>query len=186
MPQRGLTYQAQGNALGNQGTQVIKALKGRNIKDDLHMPQSLSKVLLHIVFSTKNRQPWLTDGVRSKMHAYLAGACRNQGSEAHRVGGTQDHIHIACTLPRTLTISKLLEEIKRSSSAWVKEQDSNCKEFSWQAGYGAFSLGQSQLGTLLNYIDNQLEHHRHSSFQEEFLDFLQKYGIDYDERYLWE
>ena len=154
IPQRGLTYQAQGNALGNQGT--------------------------------KNGQPWLTDGVRSKMHAYLAGACRNQGSEAYRVGGTQDHIPIACTLPRTLTISKLLEEIKRSSSAWVKEQDSNCKEFSWQAGYGAFSLGQSQLGTLLNYIDNPLEHHRHSNFQEEFLDFLQKYGIDYDERYLWE
>jgi len=150
------------------------------------MAQSLSKVLLHLVFSTKYRTPWITELLQPKIHAYLAGACRNKGSEAFRVGGTEDHIHIACTLPRTLTISKLLEEIKRSSSAWIKKQDPRCKDFSWQAGYGAFSLGQTQRNPLIGYIDNQREHHRHRTFKEEFLDFLHKYEIDYDERYLWD
>ena len=150
------------------------------------MPQSLSKILLHLVFSTKNRTPWLKNSLRLKIHAYIAEVCRNNGSEAYRVGGIADHIHIACTLPRTLTISKLLEEIKRSSSAWIKQQDSSCKNFSWQAGYGAFSLGQSQLSSLIGYIDKQVEHHCHRSFREEFIDFLQKYGVAYDERYLWD
>jgi len=150
------------------------------------MGQSLSKVLLHVVFSTKHRTPWITEVLQPKIHAYLAGTCRNKGSEAFRIGGTKDHIHIACTLPRTLTISKLLEEIKRSSSAWIKKQDSRCNGFSWQAGYGAFSLGQTQRNMLIGYIDNQREHHRHQTFQEEFLDFLHKYEIDYDERYLWD
>lgn len=150
------------------------------------MSQSLSKVLLHIVFSTKNRTPWIKDALRPKIHAYIAQICRNEGSEAYRVGGIEDHIHIACTLSRTLTISKLLEEVKRSSSAWIKQQDSACKEFSWQAGYGVFSLGQSQLPSLIAYIDKQVQHHRHRSFREELIDFFQKYAIAYDERYLWD
>ena len=150
------------------------------------MAQSLVKVVLHIVFSTKNREHWIEDSIRSGLHAYLAGACRAVSSEAYRVGGTDNHVHIACTLPRTLTVSKLLEEIKKSSSAWVKKQDDKFRSFAWQAGYGVFSVGESQVPVLLRYIDNQQEHHRSSTFEEEFLNLLNRYGIKYDERYLWD
>ena len=150
------------------------------------MAQSLAKIVLHLVYSTKNREPWIEDSFRSGLHAYLAGACRAVGSEAYRVGGTDDHVHIACTLPRTLTVSKLLEEIKKSSSVWVKNQDDNLRSFAWQAGYGAFSVGASQVPVLLSYIDNQWEHHHSRTFKEEFLNFLNRYGIEYDERYLWD
>lgn len=150
------------------------------------MPQSLSKILLHLIFSTKNREALIPDGIEQELHAYLAAACRARGSQAYRVGGTANHIHVACTLPRTVMVSKLMEEIKKSSSKWIKEKDQRCVGFSWQAGYGAFSLGQSQLDALVRYIDHQKEHHRKLNFQEEYLDFLKKYKIEYDERYIWE
>ena len=142
--------------------------------------------MLHLVFSTKNRECWIDAGIRPGLHAYLAGACRAVGSEAYRVGGTDDHIHIACTLPRTITVSKLLEEIKKSSSAWMKTQGKDYVKFAWQAGYGAFSLGQSQISTLLIYIEGQEEHHRTRTFKEEFIEFLKRYGVEYDEKYLWD
>ncbi|MDQ7778283.1 MAG: IS200/IS605 family transposase [Planctomycetota bacterium] len=150
------------------------------------MAQSLARILLHVVFSTKNREDLISDGIRDKLHAYLAGACRGQGSEAFRVGGTQNHVHIACSLPRTVAVSELLEEIKKTSSGWMKKQPAGCKRFSWQAGYGAFSLGQSQLDALIRYIENQSEHHRARSFKEEFLELLHRYGVPYDERYVWD
>jgi putative transposase len=150
------------------------------------MPQSLSKILLHLVFSTKNRQPWIAEPVQPKLHAYLAGACRALGSEAYRVGGTDNHVHIGCTLPRTLAVSTLLEEIKKPSSQWMKQQDGIADGFCWQAGYGAFSLGQSQLPALLRYIETQPEHHRTRTFDEELREILKRYGVDYDERYLWD
>jgi len=150
------------------------------------MAQSLSKILLHVVFSTKNRARSIPPDLAKPLHAYLAGACRALGSEAYRVGGTEDHVHIACTLPRTLSVSKLLEEIKKSSSAWFKAKDPRCQGFSWQAGYGVFSLGQSQLNTLIHYIDTQLDHHGSRSFQEELLALFKRYEVEYDERYLWD
>ena len=150
------------------------------------MAQSLSKVLLHVVFSTKNREKTIPSHLRPKLHAYLAGVCRAKGSEAYRVGGTEDHVHIACTLPRTLTMAKLLEEIKKPSSIWMKQQEQGIPNFSWQAGYGIFSLGQSQLPALIQYIDNQEEHHRTRTFKEELLELLEKYGVEYDEKYLWD
>lgn len=150
------------------------------------MAQSLSKILLHLVFSTKNRTASIPQELAGDLHAYLAGSCRALGSEAYRVGGTEDHVHIACTLHRTLTVSKLLEEIKKSSSAWFKTKDPRCKGFAWQAGYGAFSLGQSNLADLVRYIDNQREHHRSKSFREELLDLLRKYEVEYNEQYLWD
>ena len=110
----------------------------------------------------------------------------HEAREAFRVGGTFDHVHIACTLPRTLTMAKLVEEIKKPSSIWMKKQDGGSSHFSWQAGYGIFSLGQSQLQSLLQYIDNQEEHHRRRSFQEELKELLEKYGVEYDETYLWD
>jgi putative transposase len=150
------------------------------------MSQSLSKVLLHVVFSTKNREKTIPAKLRSALYAYLSGVCRARGAEAFRVGGTEDHVHIACTLPRTLTMAKLVEEIKKPSSVWMKQQDGGSSQFSWQAGYGIFSLGQSQLPTLLRYIDNQEEHHRRKGFKEELLELLEKYAVEYDELYLWD
>ena len=150
------------------------------------MAQSLSKILLHVVFSTKNRKRFILPDLQKPLHAYLAGACRALGSEAYRVGGTEDHVHIACTLPRTLTVSKLLEEIKKTSSAWFKGQDPSCRGFAWQAGYGVFSLGQSQLAALVHYIETQEEHHQSISFEEELLTLFKRYAVEYNERYLWE
>ena len=150
------------------------------------MSQSLAKIILHIVFSTKNRADLIPKYLLQEMHAYIASVCRNHGSEAFRIGGTQNHIHIACTLPRTLTVSQLLEEIKKSSSKWIKNRDAPSSEFSWQAGYGVFSLGHSQLDTLIQYIDKQEEHHHQRSFQEELLDLLDRYNLKYDEKYLWD
>jgi REP element-mobilizing transposase RayT len=150
------------------------------------MPQSLSKVLLHLVFSTKNRGDLIPDSVEGDLHAYLAGACRGQGAEAFRAGGTANHVHIACTLPRTLTVSKLVQEIKQASSAWIKTQDPACAGFQWQAGYGAFSLGQSQLPSLVRYIERQKEHHARTTFKEELLALIRKYGVAFDERYIWD
>ncbi len=149
------------------------------------MSQSLSKVLLHVVFSTKQRRKLIPAEVAEELYAYIAGICRQLQSEAYRVGGTEDHVHIACTLPRTIAVSKLLEEVKKASSVWIKGRDVRCRDFAWQAGYGAFSLGQSQLGALIRYIENQREHHRTRSFKEELLVLFDKYGVAYDERYLW-
>ena len=150
------------------------------------MAQSLSKILLHLVFATKNHVPWIDSRVRGELHSYIAGACRNIGVEAFRVGGVADHVHVACSLSRTITVSKLLEGVKKSSSSWMKAQGAGYDLFSWQLGYGAFSLGQSQLQTVVNYIDGQEEHHQKKSFKEEYLEFLKRYGIGYDERYLWD
>ena len=150
------------------------------------MSQSLSKILLHIVFSTKNRMNMISPNIIKELHAYLAGICRMHDSEAFRVGGTENHVHIACTLPRTLSVNKLLEEIKKSSSIWIKKNDSRFQGFAWQAGYGAFSMGQSQLDRLIHYIDTQKEHHQRKTFQEELLELLHKYEIKYDEKYLWD
>ena len=150
------------------------------------MAQSLSKILLHLVFSTKNHEPWITPDIRPAFHGYLAGAVRALNAEAYRVGGVADHVHIACTLPRVMPVSKLLEEIKKTSSAWIKQQYPACRGFAWQAGYGAFSLGQTQLEALVSYIDRQEEHHRKRTFKEEFVEFLKRYGVNYDERYVWD
>ncbi len=150
------------------------------------MAQSLSKILLHVVFGTKRRRPSIPAELSEDLHAYLANSVRALGGEAYRVGGTSDHVHIACTLPRTLSVSKLVEEIKKSSSSWLKTRDRRCGDFRWQAGYGAFSLGQSQLLALMRYIERQGEHHSRRSFREEFEELLRRYGVDYDERYLWD
>jgi len=150
------------------------------------MPQSLSNILLHLIFSTKDRHPWLEPGIRKKAHAFLAGAVRQCECEAYRVGGVADHVHLAVRLSRTLSVADLVKEIKTASSKWLKTQDPTLTDFSWQQGYGVFSVGMSQKETLLHYIDNQEEHHQTRTFQEEYRTFLSKYGIEYDERYVWD
>lgn len=150
------------------------------------MPQSLSKIILHIVFSTRNRESWIFPELRQELYAYLATICKAHKSYALKIGGTVNHIHIATTLPRTLTVSKLVEEIKKSSSKWIKKKDVRLNKFVWQAGYGVFSVGGSQSDDLVRYIEQQEDHHRQKSFQEEYREFLKKYNTEYDERYLWD
>src|SRR5437867_2387276 len=150
------------------------------------MPQSLSQVLIHIVFSTKDRHPWLDPDVRPRMHAYLATVCRDCRCEAYRVGGVADHVHIAARLARTISQSELLEKIKKTSSAWIKTQGTDYEHFFWQGGYGAFSIGFSQIDDLMRYIDNQESHHKTKTFQEEYRELLQKYSVSFDERYVWD
>ena len=150
------------------------------------MAQSLSNVLLHLVFSTKNRRPWIEVEFDEELARYVAGICRELGCPSHKIGGTDDHLHVACSLSRTMPISKLLGEIKASSSKWIKTKGDRYEDFAWQNGYGAFSIGQSQLDYLRHYIANQREHHRQMSYQDEFRELLAKYAVDFDERYVWD
>ena len=150
------------------------------------MPQSLSKVIVHIIFSTKDREPFLDSDVRPRMHAYLATICRDLGGELVRVGGVADHVHIVTTLPRTLSQAQMIEQIKKASSKWIKEVDACYRPFFWQRGYGAFSVSPSQVEAVLQYIDAQREHHRTRTFQEEYRELLRKHGVDFDERYVWD
>ena len=150
------------------------------------MPQSLSKVILHIIFSTKDREPWLGLDVRPRMHAYLATVCRDLGAEVVRVGGVADHVHIVTMLPRTVSQAQLIEQIKKVSSKWIKTLDARYRSFFWQRGYGAFSVSPSQLEAVLEYVDTQQEHHRTRTFQEEYRELLRRHGVDFDERYVWD
>ena len=150
------------------------------------MPQSLSKVILHITFSTKNREPWLDRDVRPRVHAYVATVCRDLGAELVRVGGVADHVHIVTTLPRTVSQAQLVEQIKKASSKWIKALKPQYRGFFWQRGYGAFSVSPSQLKAVLEYVQAQREHHRTRSFQEEYRKLLRQHGIDFDERYIWD
>jgi len=148
--------------------------------------QSLSNVLLHIVFSTKNRDPFIDEDVEESLFKYIGGICRDLKCPSHKIGGTDDHVHIACSLSRTVAISKLVEEIKTGSSKWIKSVDNRFADFTWQNGYGAFSIGQSQLDELVSYIAKQRVHHHRLTFQEEYRAVLMKYGIAFDEKYAWD
>jgi REP element-mobilizing transposase RayT len=150
------------------------------------MPQSLSFLLTHVIFSTKGRAPLLGVTIRPALHAYLATVARNADCECYRVGGVADHVHLAVRFSRTITAAKLVEELKTTSSKWLKTQSPDLAGFSWQRGYGAFSVGPANLDELRRYIDNQEEHHRIHTFQEEYLTFLAKYKIEYEERYVWD
>jgi REP element-mobilizing transposase RayT len=150
------------------------------------MPQSLSLLLIHVIFSTKDRTPIRDASILPALHAYLATVARNAGCECYRVGGVADHVHLAIRLSRTTATSKLVEELKTSSSKWLKTQSPSLANFAWQRGYGAFSVGPTDLAALIHYIDTQEAHHQKHTFQEEFRTFLAKYGIACDERYMWD
>ena len=150
------------------------------------MPQSLAHVLVHLIFSTKDREPFIVPSIRPRLHAYLATVARDAGCECYRVGGVSDHVHLALALSRTLTIADLVENLKTSSSKWIKTESPQMRAFAWQRGYGAFSVGPADREKVCEYIDNQEEHHRHRTFQEEYRAFLTKYGVGFDERYVWD
>ncbi len=150
------------------------------------MAQSLSNVLIHIVFSTKNRNNSIHPSIEKELHCYLMTICSSLKCNALDVGGDQDHVHIICRLARTTTISKLVEKVKSSSSKWIKTKGDSFSTFFWQNGYGAFSTDVSNLSALKKYITNQKKHHLHTNFKDEFRNFLNRYQIGYDERYVWD
>jgi REP element-mobilizing transposase RayT len=150
------------------------------------MPQSLSLNLVHLVFSTKDRMPLITPDVLPQLHAYLATVARHGDGECYRVGGVADHVHFALRLSRTMALADLVSELKTSSTKWLKEQSPGLSKFSWQRGYGAFSIGPKDLETVLAYIDGQAEHHRTKTFQDEYRGFLRHYGVEFEERYVWD
>lgn len=150
------------------------------------MPQSLSFTLIHVVFSTKDRAPFISSPIRPALHAYLATVARNADCECYRVGGVADHVHLAVRLSRTVTVAQLIGELKRSSSIWIKSQSPELDRFAWQRGYAVFSVGPPDQDALIHYIDHQEEHHRTRTFQDEIRAFLTKYGIEFDEKYVWD
>lgn len=141
------------------------------------MSQSLSQVIVHIIFSTKNRETWIDQELRPRLHAYLATVGRDNGSDVYRVGGASDHVHILATLPRTFSQADFLEEIKKHSSRWAKGIGPKYSGFTWQRGYGAFSVGRCELDEKIAYVEGQEEHHRTVSFQEEYRRILREHGV---------
>jgi REP element-mobilizing transposase RayT len=151
------------------------------------MPQSLAKILAHTVFSMKERRPYLRDkALREEMHRYLGGILSNLKCQPIIVGGVEDHVHLLSALVRTSSAAEMVKELKRSSSQWIKTKSAILQDFNWQNGYGMFSIGFSQIPTVKDYIVNQEEHHRRLTFQDEVRALLQRYQIDYDERYVWD
>jgi REP element-mobilizing transposase RayT len=149
------------------------------------MAQSLSKVYVHITFSTKNRQDLIDENIKTSLFHYLGGVCKGLECNPVRVGGYSDHVHILCLLSRKVAQMDLLEELKKQSSKWIKNQGSAYSNFYWQDGYGIFSVNPTQVNVVEEYIENQQEHHKSVSFQDELRAFLKKYKVEYDERYIW-
>jgi REP element-mobilizing transposase RayT len=150
------------------------------------MPQSFALIIIHVVFSTKDRAPILDASIRTALHSYLATVARNAGCECFRAGGMADHVHLAISLSRATSAAKLVEELKTSSSRWLKTRSPALATFSWQRGYAAFSVGPSDLAALRHYIDIQEKHHHKQTYEEELRAFLTKYGIEHDELYMWD
>jgi len=149
------------------------------------MPQSLTKLYAHLIFSTKGRQPFLDEEIRSRVHAYLATIIRNLDSK-WVVGGVADHVHILFDMGKMHAPVKFVEQVKRESSKFVKTLGAKYQKFYWQRGYGMFSVGPAQRTEAEAYVRGQEEHHRTKTFQEEFRTLLEQYGIAYDEQYVWD
>jgi len=150
------------------------------------MAQSLVKNYMHIVFSTKHRLPFIQEAIEQELYSYLGGICKSLECHPVKIGGYTDHIHILCTLSKKITLIKLMEEVKSHSSKWIKTKGDEYLNFYWQNGYGAFSVNPAEIDKVVSYIENQKEHHRKKTFQGEYLAFLRKYKVEYDERYMWD
>lgn len=149
------------------------------------MAQTLTRLLVHIVYSTKNRNELILPAVEADLHRYIGGICRNLESPALGIGGTLDHVHLLVGLSKSTALSQLVMVIKKESSKWIKTKDASLRRFGWQDGYGAFTIGQSQVDPLLRYFRRQKEHHKKISFQDEFRALVLKYEVEFDERYVW-
>ena len=149
------------------------------------LAQSFTFILIHVIFSTKDRMPLISNSIRPELHAYMAGVLRNLNCECYIVGGVEDHVHMAIRIKSSMDLAHVLEKVKSGSSKWIKGKSPGYEKFSWQKGYGAFSISPQYLDPLINYINNQVEHHKKQSFQDEVRGFLAKYKMECDERYLW-
>ena len=150
------------------------------------MPQSLANLYVHLIFSTKERFPFLTKEVRPDLHAYMATVLANLNSPAVLINSVEDHVHVLFNMGRTVTLAQVVEDVKKSSSKWIKTQEPKFGQFAWQAGYGGFSVSESNVPMVAHNIRGQEEHHRVKTFQEEYREFLTKHNIQYDERYVWD
>ncbi len=150
------------------------------------MPQSLVKLLVHVVFSTKNRANLITPEIEEGLFGYMHGIVENNKSKLILANGTTNHVHLLISLGKVLSISELVGDIKRDSSVWIKTKGSQFNNFHWQEGYGAFSVGQTQVADVVKYIANQKEHHKDKDFENEMRGFYRKYEIEFDERYVWD
>jgi len=150
------------------------------------MGQTLVQNYLHIVFSTKHREPFIHEQIENRLHAYIGGICNDLECPPIKIGGYYDHVHILCLLSKKIALMDLLKEVKATSSAWVKTKDDKLKDFYWQEGYGAFSVNPTEIDKVIRYIAEQKEHHSKKTFQDEYRAFLKKYKVAYDERYVWD
>lgn len=150
------------------------------------MPQSLAKILVHLIYSTKHREPVLHEQVREELHRYTAGILKQLDSPALLINSMPDHVHILYLNARTRSPSQIVEELKIGSSKWLKTKGPGFSDFHWQNGYGAFSVSQSGVPEVLRYIEHQKEHHQRKSFQDEYREFLARYQVPFDERYVWD
>jgi len=151
------------------------------------MSQSLARVLIHTVFSTKGREPFFRDAAfRSEVHAYLGGCAKALDCLPLQIGGVADHVHLLTTLSRTLSMAEFVKEIKRVSTNWVQERGGMFHQFHWQAGYGCFSVSESKAQAVVRYITQQEEHHRKITFQDEYRELLRRHGQTWDEAYVWD
>lgn len=150
------------------------------------MGQSLVKNYVHLVFNTKYRQHLIYPPYEAKLHSYMGGICKSLECHPIKIGGYTNHVHILCMLSTKMALMKLLEEVKSHSSKWMKTKHESLKNFYWQDGYGAFSVNPSQVDIVIAYIANQHKHHDKKTFEDEYRTFLNKYKVDYDERYVWD
>jgi len=150
------------------------------------MSQSLVKNMIHLVYGTKQRQPWIAKVHRDGLFAYQAGIYKEWDSPALAIGGVKDHVHSLFSLSKNHPLKKIVEEVKKGSSKWMKIDGPKNPEFHWQAGYGAFSVSQSNLEEVKRYIENQEEHHRTMTFQDELRTLFGRHGIKFDERFVWD
>jgi len=150
------------------------------------LSQSLVKNLLHLVYSTKHRKPWIPTDVRKGLYAYQAGTFQKLESPALVIGGVDDHVHALFSLSKNYALSKTVEEVKKASSKWMKTEGTGNKEFYWQLGYAAFSVSQSNVNEVTKYIENQEDHHRKMTFQDELRLLFKRHGVEYDEKYVWD
>ncbi len=149
------------------------------------MAQTLVSLMVHVIFSTKNREPFITPEIEPELFAYVGGILKNHESRLLDAGGTADHVYLLISQSKNVSLSSLMKDVKKDSSSWLKTKGRGFRSFHWQDGYGAFSIGKSDIPELKKYIASQKEHHRKRTFQEELIAFLDEYGIAYDERYLW-
>jgi putative transposase len=150
------------------------------------MSQSLVKNLIHLVYSTKHRELWIPTGARERLYAYQAGIFQEWESPALIIGGVEDHVHTLFSLSKNYALKKIVEEVKKGSSKWMKSEGTGNADFYWQNGYAAFSVSQSNVEDVRRYIENQVEHHRRMTFQHELRALFKKHNLEFDERYVWE